>query len=32
MPCLIRDWLVLFTRLLGNEVEGAALEVVEPVS
>jgi trehalose synthase len=28
MPRLLRDWLVLFNRLLGNETEGAELAVV----
>lgn len=31
-PRLLRDWLVLFNRLLGNEIEGAELEVVAAAS
>jgi hypothetical protein len=28
MPRLLRDWLVLFNRLLGNDTAGAELAVV----
>jgi len=32
MPRLVRDWLALFNRLLGNDVGDVELEVVAPVS
>ncbi len=29
-PRLLRDWLLLFNVLLGNDVDASGLEVVEP--